>query len=468
MSNRPAIRFRLRTALFIAGSFSVFLTIYFAASYVSIKHSLTSRSDAEVYEQVDSILSNLHFLGDERDFLKLASAHSSTGEAAIALKLVRLDSPNRTLQSFGSARIRTLLDSQIFFQNELPLNVRTSNATVRVLARSNTLFTVYAAINIIAFQEVFADLLQTYFILLITGVLVSFLIGLFTARLALKPLKILVDSARSIKQQESDGSTQILPTTTRTLEINELASVINEILSARDRNIAALRDFTADAAHELRTPLTILKGELEVDLRTKMLSVFDKESIESNLEEVQRLIQIVEDLLTLARAEQPAVYSLGMNIEPWRLSELTAEISKRLQPIASEKNIEIKRIVTSDPTLQLPYDEVEKIVSNIILNAIQYTHIGKEIHIVVEHGNAGESILSIVDQGIGITPDQIEHIFDRFWRADNSHVRSQTGTGLGLTIAKRFADRLSITLECRSVIGEGTTIRCTFPVSELP
>ena len=462
MSPRSAIRFRLRTALFIAGAFSIFLTAYFAASYISIKHSLTSRSDAEVYEQIDSILHNLRSVSDEREFPRLAAVHNSTGEASIALKLVRFDNPVHVIASLGSSRIKALLDSHIFFLKELPLDVRIGNNTVRVLARSNKLFTIFAAINMIAFQEVFDDMLRTYLLLLITGILASFLIGSFTARLALKPLKLLVDSARSIKNEPA-GSSQELPTNTKTLEINELALVINDILDARDRNIAALRDFTADAAHELRTPLTILKGELEVDLRTKKVSEIEKASIESNLEEVQKLIRIVEDLLTLARAEQPANHSQVASHGSWRMSELISEVLERLKPIADAKNIFIQSQLNEDIMPSLPHFEVERVVFNIILNAIQYTPARKEISILSERSAAGEYILLIQDEGIGIASDQIQNIFDRFWRADISRSRLQGGTGLGLTIAKTFADVIGMRIECTSELGVGTTMRCIFP-----
>ena len=466
MSVRSPIKFRLRTALFIAGAFSIFLTAYFAASYISIKQSLTSRSDAEVYEQVDSILSSLHSPGDEKDFLKLASSHNSTGEASLSLKLVRFDNPSHSIQSIGSPKLKSLLDLHTFFLKELPLDIRNGNSTIRILARSNKLYTIFAAINTIAFQEVFDDMLRTYLLLLITGILASFVIGMFTARLALKPLKILVDSARSIKN-DSGGSSQELPMDTKTLEINELATVINDILRVRDRNIAALRDFTADAAHELRTPLTILKGELEVDLRTKNLLTDEKEAVESNLEEVERLIRIVEDLLTLARAEQTSFQTIETSQESWKVSELINELLNRLKPMVDAKDISIRLKMNSDVTISLPYIEIERIIYNILLNAIQYTPKTKEISIQSDRNSIGNFVLSIQDGGLGLTSEQIAHIFDRFWRAGISRSGVEGGTGLGLTIAKKLADRFGIVIECTSKVGEGTTMKSIFPAGAL-
>ncbi|MFI5263811.1 MAG: sensor histidine kinase [Candidatus Kapaibacterium sp.] len=466
MPSRSAIKFRIRTALFIAAAFSFFLTTYFAASYLTIKHSLTSRGDGEIYQQIDSILSAIHTNADERDFAKLASLHSSTGEAAMGLKLARLENPSKGIQTFGPSRLTSLLDSHIFYVKELPLDIRVGRSTIRILARSSNIFTIFAAINTIAFQEVFDDMTRTYFLLLLSGILLSFLVGFFTAGFALRPLKILVDSARAMKD-EREGIPHELPTDTKTLEINELASVMNDILSARDRSIAALKDFTADAAHELRTPLTILKGELEVDLRTKKLSEDEKAGVESNLEEVQRLIRLVEDLLILARAEQVQSNPAEPRSEPWQLSDLIGRIVNKLKFVAEAKNIPILRMGNYEGTISLPQFAVEQIIYNILLNAIQYTPNGKEIHLTIEAGIGNTAVLTVQDQGIGIPSDQIPHIFDRFWRADASASRMHGGTGLGLTIAKKFADLLGITIECTSISGEGTLMTCIFPGSNV-
>lgn len=464
LSHRSAIRFSLRTALFIAGAFSIFLTIYFAVSYLSIKNSLIARSDAEVYEQTDSILASLRSPGDDRNFLRLASLHNSTGETSIGYKLTRAENPSVKIQSVGLPRLRSVLDSRTFFVSELPIEIKVGENTIRVVERSNKVFTVFAAINTIAFQEVFDAMLRTYLLLLITGIAFSFVIGMFTARLALKPLKILVDSARSIKDN-SEGSQPELPADTNTQEINELASVINDILHARDRNIAALRDFTADAAHELRTPLTILKGEFEVDLRTKQLSGNEKEAIESNLEEVQRLIKIVEDLLILARAEQASLQEDEKNITEWKIGEFLRYLVERLKSLIDEKGLAINTDLKADGIIRLPQYGVERIVYNILLNAIQNSDDQNPIEIITEEGSGGELHLSVIDHGIGISPEQIEYIFDRFWRADVSRSRSHGGTGLGLTIAKKFADSFEIKLHCESVSGKGTTMECIFPAS---
>jgi signal transduction histidine kinase len=462
MSPRPAIKFRLRAALYIAAAFSLLLTVYFFASYLTIKKNLIAKSDEEVYEQLDTILSFLHSPADEKNFLHLASLHNTTGEAPIAFELRLVDKPSVTFQSFGPPKIGELVHSHVFSERELPLTLRSEKNTIRILARSNSSFILYGAINTIAFDEAFDAMLRTYILLLISGIVFSFFIAMITAGFALKPLKILVASALKIKDSDYSGIAE-LPTDTRTLEINELALVINDILRERDRNISALRNFTADAAHELRTPLTILKGEFEVDLRTKNLTGAEKESVESNLEEVERLINIVEDLLTLTRAEQHETEEMPAS---FHIEELLAEVTGRLAPIALEQRVEIIDTVRSDLAVNLPKEDISHILSNILLNAIQFSSEGTSVTLASEEGRTGEFILSVQDNGAGISKEDIPHIFDRFWQG-SAQRSSQRGTGLGLTIAKTFADRNGISLNCTSVLGEGTLMQCIFDKSKI-
>lgn len=463
MSERKAIGFRVRTALYIAVTFSSLLTVYFIISFFSVKEALTTRNDEEVYSQLESVLSRLTVRSDNSDFQSLAKEYSTTGEAPIGLGLIRSDKPSLRYQTFGPEHSRQLLDSHAFNPAQLPLDIHIGNETYRVFSRSKGVFTAFASISTLAFQEVSETMISRYLILLATGAFVSFLVGLFTADRALKPLKLLITSAQHIKEQ-NDATPSLLPTQTRILEINELAIVINEILQERDRNITALKDFTADAAHELRTPLTILKGELEVDLRTKSLNAEDRVSLESNLEEVQRLIHIVEDLLFLARSEQPTHSESHQEFISWSLDQLVSDSCDRLKPLIETKQIVLTNECNTKTYLILPRLNIERIIFNILLNATQYTPNGGGITIMSKQTTDRTLEIIITDTGIGIAPEELPYIFDRFWRADKSRSRQAGGTGLGLTIAHTLAQQYGIKLICESKSGIGTTMRCIFPI----
>jgi signal transduction histidine kinase len=449
------IRLRVRTAAFIAGSFSLLLTTYFAISYLNIKSSLISRSDAEVLASLDKVVASLPADSRAIDLQSLANRYGNTGEAIVGFKIIT--GSDKPIPATGPAIVQSLLDSNHFVLRQLPMNFQVDGSPVRVFGKTSGKWTVLAAINTIAFEEVFEAMLRTYFIILAIGIILSFIIAIVTADLALKPLKLLVQSALLIRQ---DQVSTTLPTTTKTREINELAIVINDILGERDRNIDHLRNFTADAAHELRTPLTILRGELEVDLRTKQVSSEEREALESNLEEVKRLIRIVEDLMVLARAEQ---LSSTQETSGWAFTSLIEQIVSRLDGLISSKQLTIVRNFSFDGELPLVQQDVERIVYNIILNAIQYTPNGKHIYLLTELMDDA-LVFSVRDEGIGIAASDIPHVFDRFWRADTSRSRVSGGVGLGLSIARTFADRMGVGLSCESAVGVGTVMRCVFPL----
>ncbi|HET9135059.1 MAG TPA: ATP-binding protein [Candidatus Kapabacteria bacterium] len=450
------IRLRVRTAAFIAGAFSLLLTTYFAISYLSIKSSLISRSDTEVLAALDKVVASLSADSQRIDLPTLASRYGNTGEAIIGFKII--SGSDKRIAATGPAIVQSLLDSGQFIFRQLPMNIQVGESPIRVFGKTLGRWRVLAAINTIAFQEVFEAMLRTYLIILAIGIFLSFIIAIATADLALKPLKLLVQSALQIRQ---DQVSTILPTTTKTREINELAILINDILSERNRNIDRLRNFTADAAHELRTPLTILRGELEVDLRIKQLSADEREALESNLEEVRRLIRIVEDLMILARAEQA---SETTKTQSWKLSELVTEILTRLDPLITSKQISIIRSDNINSEYKLSRTDTERILYNILLNALQYSSDGKSIYLSSEMVN-GRLAYHVRDEGMGISQKDIPHIFDRFWRADTSRSRVSGGIGLGLSIVKTFADRLGIQIVCKSTVGTGTTITCFFPAA---
>jgi signal transduction histidine kinase len=131
--------------------------------------------------------------------------------------------------------------------------------------------------------------------------------------------------------------------------------------------------------------------------------------------------------------------------------------------LISSKQLTIVRNFSFDGELPLVQQDVERIVYNIILNAIQYTPNGKHIYLLTELMDDA-LVFSVRDEGIGIAASDIPHVFDRFWRADTSRSRVSGGVGLGLSIARTFADRMGVGLSCESAVGVGTVMRCVFPL----
>jgi two-component system sensor histidine kinase BaeS len=191
----------------------------------------------------------------------------------------------------------------------------------------------------------------------------------------------------------------------------------------------------ADISHELRTPLTVLSGQLHAAL--DQVIVLEEEKIANLYGQTQHLIHLVEDLRLLAQAE---AHQLPLAVDSVNLADLWRELAANFSLVAQEKGIRF-HVETMDHLPPLPADpgRLRQVFSNLLDNAIRHTPPGGEI--IVSSAIEGKQIgLSIRDTGEGITPEQLPHIFDRFYRADTTRTRDTGGSGLGLAIVKALVE----------------------------
>lgn len=211
------------------------------------------------------------------------------------------------------------------------------------------------------------------------------------------------------------------------------------------------RRLVADASHELRTPLAIMRAELEVGLRGAHLPSEAAEVLESSTEEVARMSRIVDDLLTLARADEGR---LGLALEPLDLGEVDRAITAKLRPLAEAKRIELS---FEGGGLEVVADRasITQVAANLVDNAVKYTEPGGAVRVAV-WGEAAEGGLSVRDTGPGIAADELPRVFDRFFRVDAARSRAQGGSGLGLAICKEIVQAHAgrIWAESRTGIGQ--------------
>ncbi len=212
-------------------------------------------------------------------------------------------------------------------------------------------------------------------------------------------------------------------------------------------------NFTADASHELRTPLTVLRSEIEVGLRDKKLSLNDaKQLLNSNLEEIIKIEDLSNTLLKLSKYQEKN----KLEFRKINLEEVLVEAYEKVESIANNKNIKFK---TSLNNLYVNGDKISLVELFVILleNAIKYSPEKSEIKIGLS-SEKKETIVKIIDQGIGIKEVDLPHIFDRFYRADHSRNKEHSnGYGLGLSIAKRIVDLHNGKISVESEPSKGTT-----------
>jgi signal transduction histidine kinase len=241
-------------------------------------------------------------------------------------------------------------------------------------------------------------------------------------------------------------------------ELHMLASAINGLLHRIEQAVAREKQFTADASHELRTPLAVLKGTLEVLVRKPRRPEEYVESVALGIREIDRLAQLVDQLLLLARFEnntrstrrELSVLSCVHDVLYRRRADLSA---KRIRVDVQDGDL--------PPTLSDPY-LVDLILDNLLANAIKYSPDGSTIRVGL--GPVGERLrCTITDEGIGIRPEDLGRIFDPLYRSDALAHKHIGGTGLGLSIVAKACQQLGIELAVASELGRGSVFTLYFP-----
>jgi signal transduction histidine kinase len=223
-----------------------------------------------------------------------------------------------------------------------------------------------------------------------------------------------------------------------------------------------LSRFVSDASHELRTPLTALRSEIEVNLANKNLQLSDaKKVIESNLEEVVKLQSLSDNLLELTQYEKSQNRS---KFTIFSLPEVLEETVKMVQPIAKRKKITISSEVVA-VSLFGSRTHLRELFTILLDNAIKYSS-EKSTVLVTGKTTGNMAVIAVKDEGIGIDKEDLPHIFDRFYRADQSRSKTTEGFGLGLSIAKKIVDLHKGTISVKSKTDEGTTVIIHLPLSK--
>lgn len=223
--------------------------------------------------------------------------------------------------------------------------------------------------------------------------------------------------------------------------------------------------FSAEASHELRTPLAVMRNGIEVLLRGKEnLSVETAAVLKSNLEEIESMSVMTEDLLHLSRGR---VISSD-RYEKVDLAAVAKAVSEKFVPLAGQRGIKLDISDLQQVLLFAARPALERLIKNIVQNAIVYTPSGGRVNVRVREENK-TAVLEVEDTGLGIPEKDLPHIFERFYKIDRSRAEvgndSQTGSGLGLAIAKQIADQHKALIDVKSVVNRGTKFRVVFPAA---
>ncbi len=215
-------------------------------------------------------------------------------------------------------------------------------------------------------------------------------------------------------------------------ELDRLAKTLNEMLVRLDDSIRQIRQFSADASHELQTPLTILKGEIEVALRSPRSPEEYQHVLHSSLEEIERISRLVGGLLLLARADAGV---LRLDLQPVDLKELVTDVIVRMQVLADEKPICLRSDALAPLVIQGDKEHLQRLLLNLVDNAIKYTPPEGSVSVSLYCDAEQHARISITDTGIGLSRDDQNQIFKCFYRASEARSQYGGGAGLGLCIS---------------------------------
>ncbi len=455
LRDRIATYYVITTGVIIA---VLFFLLYEVAARTMYSH-LDGDLDAESLEVFKSIvvLSNQFIFANPYEWKE--GEHHNAEVNPVFLEVV--DTAGTQLR-----KSENLLSSALQFRPALHertyYNATLSGASVRQLqlpiqsTENRTLGYLLVALPL---DEAELLLLSLRIVLLIVypiALFVTFTVSRFIAGKSITPIGAVISTAEHITKENLGERIELPP---HRDELYRLTATINGLLDRLQDAVEREQQFTSDASHELRTPLTAMKGTLEVLIRRPRKAEQYVAKVTEVIGEVNRLSSLVEQLLLLARYESERQKKLP---EPLDLGEQISNVLARMQSSLAKHRTKLNFRYTAGHIVQADAHMLEILLTNIFSNSIKYSDEGTSLTIRIEEIDR-QVLCAITDRGYGINAEQLPHIFDRFYRTDESRNSSVAGTGLGLAIAKRLADLQNIFLSVQSTVGEGTTLTLRFP-----
>lgn len=353
--------------------------------------------------------------------------------------------------------------------NASPTIVRTPDGEVLFAAREVPLskdarYRVFAGLSMEAISFTPRELVSTALVVtpLLLGVSIAF--AWIIAGRSFRPIDRIVDQVEAI----SDGRSlhRRLNIGAAGQELARLALTLNEMIERLETSFGALRRFTADASHELKTPLAVMRVDVERAMSPTSTAVEQAVALEEALEQVTRMADLVDSLLTLARADEGR---FDLFREPVQLGPLVREVIETARLLGEETELTIDAPLIEDADVLGDLTRLRQLMLNLVTNAIKYTPRFGRVTISLARGEEVVT-LTVEDSGIGIAAADLPYVFERFWRADRvrSRASERGGFGLGLAICQWIAQAHGGQLSVQSRLSRGSTFTVTLPRAGAP
>jgi heavy metal sensor kinase len=453
--------------------YSIVLLVAFAVFgvtvYVYLQHLLEATLDQNLVEDVEWMS-------------RLVEVERNTTRAGESMRKLTREVRGRIVQHYASNPMNyivllTDVEGQILYESEnrhsqilLGSQVPSGQTIMETLdtpdyghlhvaARRSNPFIIQVAYTDKATKAVLGHLVSIFAVMVPVVLFVSFSGGWLLAGMALRPVRQISQLANRITAQRLN---ERIPPREVDDELGQLIKTINGMIARLQSAFEQMRDFSMSMAHELKTPLTIMKGEAELALAKPPSIEETQRLVTTYLEEVVRMSRIVEDLLTLARAEAG---QLTIGKEPVNLNELIQELYEDAVILSSSKQLTVHLLKNEPAVVQGDRARLRQLFRALITNAVQYTDPEGKIYITCEV-KEGNVHVDVEDTGIGIPPESLDKIFQRFFRVEEARSRVRGGSGLGLSVAKWIAEAHNGTISVVSMPRKGSRFTVRLPISQ--
>jgi two-component system heavy metal sensor histidine kinase CusS len=422
--------------------------LFFYWSVVNIFNKADQQFVTDEINIIKSILANqpnnLHALKQEVEYVPHA-LRSSTYHYFVRVldndKRIIAESPGIPLKTYDFSHRRLALDDKSFFL----LEEHFSNQKFQFIAQ--------VALDISYQKKVIANYFRLVMSILLIGAGFSVLLGFLIAKRGMGRLHELTETTEKIT---ANALQQRINPESWPKELSTLAKAYNQMLERIEQSIEKLTRLSADLAHELRTPISIILGESEVMLSKNATPQDYKLLIQSNLEELHHLNLLIENILFLAQAENP---QLTLAKAPISVAKEIETLYQFYQAVAEDKKLQLR----CDGNATIPANSImfRRMLSNLLSNAINYTHQSDTISITIQEEDQ-MVLIKILDNGPGIPSEHLPFIAQRFYRGNQARSNSK-GTGLGLAIVHSIVELHKGKMNINSEVGMGTIVSVWLP-----
>ena len=457
--------FKNRIAFNYILSSSILIAIVFLSIFTIVKYSVNQHINEEIQEELYKHLDDVSTDSNDTYLIQVdqwrAREHNSISVNPV---FVEFYDNNKQLidksPNLKNSNVELLENSKNNKFSDTKLNgIPIRQIQTPIINKEKVVGYLVVAMSLEDFEIV--QILKNIFLISYPLILILlFLIARFFAGKSIKPVSTIIDTSSQITK---DNLKTRIPLPVNKDELYVLSQNINNLLDRVENAIEREKQFTSDASHELRTPLAVMKGTMEVLIRKPRDQKEYEEKINFCITEVDRLNHMVDQLLLLARFENQ---KQNIKNETIYLNAIILDNLTRFSSKIENKKLKVNTEFSEDFYIQSDNYLVSIVISNLISNAIKYSNKNGEININLVNNN-NQISFSIADKGIGISPVDIDKIFNSFYRSDVTNHAEIKGTGLGLSIVKRLCDLLKLEIAVESKLNHGTTFILSFPLAKL-